>query len=293
MTTRPDVVLLTSLANSMWMSVSLRPQSNPLREVMHMPSALKLSSSKKLVYAKNAMDPFQKAKKTMQRIVTTGDWRPASELLRNLLQREELRLFSKSPSPFVQLEEIFDEVAKLTVFVASLHPPTLSSEKLADNIYFYDIAEGLMAMYTFGEFDIRYMPIARQRGAADLERVKKLLEEVGIIKDNVLTGLGQMAAKSLLYYATRRGLYVESIYLSALIAHTLFAEMRNFGGSGRAALMEAVARHKRLTDAVRDWLRMSPKLYHRDLPLFYEWEDTIKDFAIIYAEKEEDFRFSV
>ncbi len=175
------------------------------------------------------MELFQRAKAAMQKIAAAGNWKPASELLHNLLEREELKNLKKSPSPFVPLEEIFDDVARLTAFVMSLHPPTPSSEKLTNGIYFCDIAEGLMAMYTFGKFDIRYMPIARRRGAADLERVRELLEEAGIIKNNVLTGIGQMAAKSLLYYATCRGLYVESIYLSALIAHALFAEMRGFG----------------------------------------------------------------
>jgi len=101
-----------------------------------------------------------------------------------------------------------------------------------------------MAMYTHGEFSIRYK--ARR---AETSRVKEMLEEVGIVKNNVLTGLGQMAAKSLLHYVARRGIFIESIYLSALIAFTLFAEMRNFGG--REVLMEAAARHKRLTDVVR------------------------------------------
>ncbi len=229
----------------------------------------------------------------MQKIAASGNWKLASELLHNLLEREEFKKFKKPPSPFVPLEEIFDEVAKLTVFIMSLHPPVPSSEVLAGGIYFYDVAEGLMAMYVFGEFDVRRMPIARRRGKVGLKEVLKLLEEVGIVRGGMLTGLGQMAAKSLLCYVARRGLYMESIYLSVLIVHALFAEMRNFNGPGRAALMEAVARHKRLTDAVREWLRASPKLYHRDLPLFYEWEDAIKDFAITYAEKEEEFRFSV
>ncbi len=238
------------------------------------------------------MEPFQRAKTAMQKIAATGNWRFASELLHDLLEREELKRFKKSPSSFVPLEEVFDDVARLTVFTMSLHPPTPSSERLG-NVYFYDLAEALMAMYTFGEFDVRYMPIARRRGAADLGRVRELMEEVGIISGNVLTGLGQMTAKSLLHYVARRGIHIESIYLSALVACTLHTEMRNFGGSGKAALMEAVAKHKTLTDTVKDWLRTSPKLYHKDLPLFYEWEDAAKDFVLMYAEKEEDFRFSI
>jgi len=230
------------------------------------------------------MDTFKKAKSTIQKIAADGDWGLASEWLNALLEAENLKLFRKSPSPYVPLEEVFDDVARLTVFAASLHPPTVSLDVLIDNISLYDVAEGLIAMYTHGEFSIRYMPRARQlqqRGQkVSLRKVKKLLEEVGIVKNNALTGLGQMVAKSLLHYVARRGLYVESIYLSALIAFTLFAEMRNFSGSGREVLMEVVARHRRLTDAVREWLRTSPKLYHKDVQLFYEWEDALKDFAL-------------
>ena len=167
-------------------------------------------------------------------------------------------------------------------------PKSKSPDVLIDGIFFYDVAEGLMAMYTHGEFSIRYK--ARR---AETSRVKEMLEEVGIVKNNVLTGLGQMAAKSLLHYVARRGITVEGIYLSALIAFTLFAEMRNFRSSGREVLMEAAARHKRLTDVVREWLQTSPKLYQRDLLLFYEWEDAVKDFAITRAEKKEDFRFLI
>jgi len=238
------------------------------------------------------MDTFKKAKSTMQKIAADGDWRLASEWLNALLEAENLKLFRKSPSPYVPLEEVFDDVAKLTVLTTSLHPATVSSDVLIDGIFFYDVAEGLMAMYTYGEFSIRYIPKVR-RAETSLRRVKEILEEVGIIRGDVLTGLGQMAAKSLLSYVVRRGITVESIYLSALIAFTLFAEMRHFSGSGREILMEAVARHRRLTDTVKEWLRMSPKLYHKDVQLFYEWEDAVKDFAVMRAEKEEDFRFLI
>jgi hypothetical protein len=100
-----------------------------------------------------------------------------------------------------------------------------------------------------------------------------------------------MAVKSLLYSAARRYSSVESIYLSTLIAHTLLAEMRSFSGSIRETLMEATARHQRITNVVKEWLATSPKLYQRDAPLFYEWEDAIKDFAIVHI-NEEGFRFT-
>jgi hypothetical protein len=44
-------------------------------------------------------------------------------------------------------------------------------------------------------------------------------------------------------------------------------------------------------DTVKEWLKSSPKLYQRELLLFYEWEDALKDFAIAHEETE-DFRFS-
>jgi hypothetical protein len=240
------------------------------------------------------MDLFKMAKSEMQKIASAGNWGLASELLEALLETESLKQFRKSPSPYVQLEEIFDSVARLTVLTMSLHPPVPSSEILTDDVSFYDVAEGLMAAYIFGEFSARYMPIARQRGKkVSLRKLKRLLEEVGVFRDGVLTGLGQMVAKSLLHYVARRGLYVESIYLSALAAHVLFAEMRNFGGSGMTVLMETTARHRRIVDAIKEWLKTSPKLYHKDLPIFYEWEDVLRDFALILAEKEEGFRFTI
>jgi hypothetical protein len=239
------------------------------------------------------MEPFQKAKTVMQKVVSTGDWKPATELLNELLEREELKRFKKSPSPYVQLEEVINGVARLTVFTASLHPPVPSAVLLVDDISFYDLAEALMAMYVFGKFDVRYMPRLRHRGvkASALRKVKKILEEVGIIKDGILSGIGQMAAKSLLHFVAKGGTALESIYLSALTAHVLLAEMRNFDGSARTVIMEATARHQRITSTVREWLRTSPKLYQRDLPLFYEWVDAVKD--LFSVKKKEDFRFAI
>jgi len=241
------------------------------------------------------MEQFQRAKTVMQKIASTGDWRLASEFLGNILKGEELRRFKKSPSPYVQLEEVFDDVAKTAVFIMALHPPTPSSDKLGD-VYFYDVAEGLMAMYVTGEFSARHMPAARQMEQrtgkrVSLRKVKWILEEANIIKDDVLTGIGQMAAKSLLYAVTRRYSSVESIYLSTLIAYVLAAEMRSFSGSVRETLAEAVAKHLTITNTVKEWLAASPKLYQRSTPLFYEWEDVIKDFALMRI-NEEGFRFT-
>jgi hypothetical protein len=238
------------------------------------------------------MEPFQKARITIQKVYSTGDWRLTSD---HILEGEELRRFKKSPSPYVQLEEVFDDVAKTAVFIMSLHPPMPNSEKLGD-VYFYDVAEALMAMYVVGEFSARYMPIARQLEQRtgkrpSLKKVERLLEEVGILKDDILTGVGQMAAKLLLYSVSRRYSSVESIYLSTLVAHTLFAEMQSFRGSARETLMEAVSRHQRIVNTVKEWLAMSPKLYQREVPLFYEWEDVVKDFALMRI-REEGFRFT-
>jgi hypothetical protein len=57
--------------------------------------------------------------------------------------------------------------------------------------------------------------------------------------------------------------------------------------------MEAIARHQRIVNTIREWLRSAPKLYLRELPLFYGWEDAAKDFASALAEKKEDFRFTI
>ena len=96
-----------------------------------------------------------------------------------------------------------------------------------------------------------------------------------------------------------RGVYIESVYLSALVAYTLQAEMRGFvgnrgfDGSGRSVILEAIARHQRIIGTIREWLRSAPKLYLRELPLFYDWEDAAKDVALALADKKEDFRFTI
>jgi hypothetical protein len=68
--------------------------------------------------------------------------------------------------------------------------------------------------------------------------------------------------------------------------------MRDFDGSGRTVVLEAIARHQRIINTIREWQRTAPKLYLRELPLFYDWEDAAKDFALA-LEKKEDFRFTI
>lgn len=202
-------------------------------------------------------------------------------------------------------DEVFYPTARLTAFVASLCPPydlSATSRPLTSDVTFYDVAEGLMGLYAFGRLDVHHMPRARatqrQTGKrVNLSKVKRLFKELGITKGGILTGVGQMAAKTLIYFSAKRGLYVESIYLSALAAYTLHAEMhgfvgnRGFDGSGRSVILEAIVRHQRIIGTIKEWLRSAPKLYLRELPLFYDWEDAAKDVALALADKKEDFRF--
>jgi hypothetical protein len=119
------------------------------------------------------------------------------------------------------------------------------------------------------------------------------------MKNDTLTGVGEMVAKTLIYFSAKRVSYIESIYLSALAAYTLHAEMRNFdesggfNGSNRTVIMEAIARHQRIVSTIREWLKSAPKLYLREIPIFYEWEDVVKDFALVLVGKKEDFRFTI
>jgi hypothetical protein len=241
------------------------------------------------------MDIYEKAREVVRSASQTGRWERAVELFQLL---EDMKLFARSPSPMVGWDEVFYPTARLTAFVASLCPPydlSATSKPLTSDVTFYDVAEGLMGLYAFGRLDVRYMPRARatqRQTGINLSKVKRLFEELGITKGGILTGVGQMVAKTLIYFSAKRGLYVESIYLSALAAYTLHAEMRSFDGSGKTVIMEAIARHQRIVNTIREWLRSAPKLYLRELPLFYDWEDAAKDFALV-AEKKEDFRFTI
>jgi hypothetical protein len=214
-----------------------------------------------------------------------------------------MKHFERVPSEYVSWEEVFEPTAKMTVFAMSMMPLDVDSSvyvPLTENITFYDIAEGLMAAYTFGRFDIQFMPRARlmqeRTGKrTSLRKVKRFLaEELGIFKGDVMTGVGQMLGKALIYGATNRAsTVVESVYLGALIANTLLAEMRQFNEeSVRMFLLETIARYKRISSTVREWQKNAPKLYLRELPIHYNWEDAIKDGTLILAEKKEDFRFT-
>ena len=242
------------------------------------------------------MDIYEKAREVIRNVSQTGRWEH-DKWFQSLLEGG-MKLFARSPSPIVGWDEVFYPTARLTAFAASLCPPydlSATSKPLTGDLTFYDVAEGLMGLYAFGRFDARYMPRARaaQRKRVNLVKVKRLLEELGITKGGILTGVGQMAAKALIYFSAKRASYVESIYLSALAAYTLHAEMRNFDGSGRTVIMEAIARHQRIVSTIREWLKSAPKLYLREIPIFYEWEDAAKDFALALAEKKEDFRFTI
>ena len=242
------------------------------------------------------MDIYEKAREVIRNASQTGRWERAVEWFQSLLEGD-MKRFAKSPSPMVGWDEVFYPTARLTAFAASLCPPydlSATSRPLTNDVTFYDVAEGLMGLYAFGRLDVRYMPRARaqREKRINLNEVRRFFEELGITKGGVLTGVGQMVAKTLIYFSAKRISYVESIYLSALAAYTLHVEMRGFDGSGRTVVLEAIVRHKRIVDTIREWLRTAPKLYLRELPLFYDWEDAAKDFALA-LEKKEDFRFTI
>jgi hypothetical protein len=242
------------------------------------------------------MDIYEKAREAIRSVSQTGRWERAVEWFQSLLEGD-MKLFAKPPSPMVGWDEVFYPTARLTTFVASLCPPSATSKPMTNDVTFYDVAEGLMGLYAFGRLDVRYMPraraVQRQTGKRiNINKIKRLLEELGITKGGILTGVGQMTTKALIYFSAKRTSYIESIYLSALAAYTLHAEMRGFDGSGRTVILEAITRHQRIVNTIREWLRTAPKLYLRELPLFYDWEDAAKDFALA-LEKKEDFRFTI
>jgi len=247
------------------------------------------------------MDIYEKARTAIREAFLKGNWEHGFETFQEFLG--DMNHFARVPSPYVGWNEIFEPVAKVTVFAMSMMPLEVDSSvyvPLTDDVTFYDVAEAIMAAYVFGRFDVHFMPRARlvqeRTGKRiSLRKVKRFLVELGIFKDDVMTGVGQMLAKALIYgAANRKSIIVESVYLSTLLANTLLTEMKQFNDeSVRMTLLETITRYKRIVNTIMEWLRSAPKLYLRELPLFYDWEDAAKDVALILAEKKEDFRFTV
>lgn len=247
------------------------------------------------------MDIYEKARTAIREAFLKGKWEHGFETFQEFLG--DMNHFARVPSQYVGWDEIFEPVAKVTVFAMSMMPLEVASSvyvPLTDDIAFYDVAEGLMAAYVFGRFDARHMPRARiimQRTGkrVDVAPLEKFLEELGVMRGGMLTGIGQALAKALIYGAANRtSTAVVSVYLGALIANTLLVEMKQFDEeSVRMFLLETIARHKMISSTVKEWQKTAPKLYLRDLPIFYNWEDAVKDVALILAEKKEDFRFTI
>jgi hypothetical protein len=245
------------------------------------------------------MDIYEKARKAIKETLT-GKWESVYEVLNTFLEGD-VKHFARVPSSFVKWKDVVEPVAKVTAFAMSMMPVAVNSSvytPLIGDIAFYDVAEALMAAYVFGRFDVNFMPRARMMQKTgrriDVAPLEKLLEELGVMRSGVLTGVGQALAKALIYSATVRGPVAEGFYLSALIAYTLLAELRPLRHESiRTLLLEAIARHKTISATVREWMKTAPKLYLRELTLFYGWEDAVKDVAITLAEKKEDFRFTI
>jgi hypothetical protein len=246
------------------------------------------------------MDIYEKARNAVKEALA-GNWEHVYETF-NMFLAGDMKHFARVPSPFVEWEEVFEPVAKVTVFAMSMMPLTVNSSvyaPLTDDVAFYDVAEALMAAYTFGQFNVNFMPRARliqeRTGRrVNLRRVRQFLEDLGIFRNGVvMTGIGQMLAKALIYATAYRISAAESVYLSALIAYTLQREMKDFVDTARMTIMETITRFKRISNIVKEWQKTAPKLYLRDLPIFYSWEDAVKDVALTLIEKKEDFRFTI
>ena len=247
------------------------------------------------------MGVYEKTRNAVKEALLKGNWEHGLETFQKFLEGD-MKYFARVPSPFVEWEEVFEPVAKMTVFAMSMMPLEVDSSvyaPLTDDVTFYDAAEAIMAAYVFGRVDARYMPKARITMQKTGKRVnvtplKKLLKELGVMRNDTLTGTGQALAKALIYGAANRtSIVAESVYLSMLLANTLLAEMRRFNEeSVRMFLLETIARYKRISSTLREWQLKAPKLYLRDVPIHYSWEDAVKDVALILAEKKEDFRFT-
>jgi len=247
---------------------------------------------------------FEEARRATKEALLNEDWSPMDNAFLSLVNKLDFNLIPDSirvPSPYADKEAVLRQTARQTVFIASLSPvfDLPRAPPLLGGITFYDVAEGLMAAYMFGEFSIRYMPIARKKGTSTtLHRLKKFLEKLGFFKDGGLTGIGQALAKALIYGALKHGtIYIVGFYLSAAVANALMSELSFMEVERHQIMMEAIARYKRIRQAVDDWIKGAPKLYLRDTIIFYGWEDAVKDAIIAknLAEnvEETDFRFTL
>ncbi len=102
---------------------------------------------------------YEKARNAVKEALA-GNWERVYETF-NMFLAGDMKHFARVPSPFVEWEEVFEPVAKMTVFAMSMVPLAVDSSvyaPLTDGVAFYDVAEALMAAYVFGRFDARYMP---------------------------------------------------------------------------------------------------------------------------------------
>ena len=248
------------------------------------------------------MEIFEEARRATKEALLNEDWSPMDNAFPSLSDKLDLNLVPDSirvPSPYADKEAVLRQTARQTVFIASLSPVFgLPRAPLLGGITFYDVGEGLMAAYMFGEFSMRYMPIARKTAArkSAIHILEEFLEKLGLFKNGRLTGVGQALAKALIYGAVKRTtIYIVGFYLSAAVANALMSELSLIEAEGRQMMMEAIARYKRIRQVV-DWIKGAPKLYLRDTPIFYGWEDAVKDvIAKNVAEnvEETDFRFTL
>lgn len=249
------------------------------------------------------MDNLEGVRRAIQRAFI-GDWETADKAFEELSKEEPFNLIPASvsvPSPFIRPDVAADirmRTARQTLFFMSVMPVNADSSILLDigGITFLDVAEALMAFFTLGEFSIDYMPIAKRKGVKSLRGLMRFLEKLGIIYNKELSGMGNAIAKALLYSTAKNVNVAHGLFLSAAIANTLRAELADFEPDRvKTAVMETVARYRRIRDVVENWLTHAPKLYLRDTKLFYDWGDAVKDaVAGIKSSKDwPDFRFTV
>jgi len=242
------------------------------------------------------------------------NWEAMDKTFEKLSKEEPFSLIPASvsvPSPFVRPDTVADiraRTARQTLFFMGIMPLQVDSSIMLTigGVTLYDVAEALMASFVFGEFSVKYMPIAKRKGAKTIESLTQFLERLGLMDGEKLTGMGNAVAKALLNIvaispSTVSGIFYDSIassvFLSAAIANTLHAELADFNAdSVKTVVMEARARYRRIRNVVEDWLKSAPKLYLRDTIIFYEWEDAVKDAVIKFKNSRDwldHFRFTL
>jgi len=106
------------------------------------------------------------------------------------------------------------------------------------------------------------------------------------IKAVIPTGMGAALAKALIYgIAARSTYYIPSFYVTAVVGNRLLIEIWHYIKTTddiKSIFQEALARHRRIMRQTRDIISKAPKEFLKDIEIFYDSADVIRDSVLSY-----------